>query len=280
MGIEPYKRDQPRHLSLNHIAERIFVLALLFIFSSCIKDDGLSSIAGEDYSSYPTTLRALSQPELDSLRHELDLKLGSQYLAVLDEYGLLGHYGLLTRGQSTISDPNQAISRAKAALMVLEKFSHVVDTSMIFVESVNRASDPIHSDWVITFQNQVYENVEVRETRVFAIVADNFVLLDGHHYANIYIPRTNIISKQQAKDSLIGKEIQYYCWSPGRYVITDSSIVVDSVQCCVFPLVKRGSIELRVAWKVPVGAGGQPQWYFFIDMITGEIVATEQLFFC
>jgi hypothetical protein len=262
-------------------AKVIFVLALLLIFASCVKNDVVSSSDGEDYSSYPTTLHPLSQPDLDSLQKEFDQKLGSQYLAKLDEYGLLGHFGFLTRGQSTITDPNQAIPQAKSALLHLDKFSNIYDTSIINVQSAWQVqADPIYSEWRITFQNQIYRNLEVRETMVFALVTDNFVLLDGHHYSNIYVPQTNLISRQQAKDSLVGKEIVFLCWSPGKYIITDSSIAIDSIQRCIFPLMKGGTIELHVTWKVPVGEGGWPRWYYFIDVITGEIVATEQLFIC
>ncbi len=231
---------------------------------------------------YPTTLHKLSQTELGSLQEKLDDKLsGMEYEAELDSFGLLGHYGLFPRGKSSITDTALAITLAKTALLYLCDFSNIVDTSTLYVERLRHAVlPPYFTDWDISFKNQYYNGMEVWDSQTLAIVADDFIHITGHHYKNVFIPEHNIISKEQAKMKLVGTEIHYYCWVPSTFVITDSSINLETMEQCVYPLVKPNSIELRVAWKVPISSDGSPMWYYFIDVVTGETIGIRQLFIC
>jgi hypothetical protein len=217
----------------------------------------------------------LSQAELDSLRIVLDGKItGTGIKAQLDSFGLLRHYGLVPRGNSAITDPAQAVSLAKNALVRLNDFSNISDTSALSVEEVtNYNPSPLdRSDWTVIFNNQSYNGLEVWNTRILTLVADNFILLDGHHFKNVFIPQKNIISKEQAKDSIIGKEIIFYGYGPSTFVIADSSIDLDSVKQCIYPFIKTNSIELRVAWKIPITIAHSkwPTWYYFSDILSGE----------
>jgi len=231
---------------------------------------------------YPTTLYKLSQSELDFLQENLNNKLsGTKYEAELDSFGLLGHYGLFPRGKSNITDTALAITLAKTALLYLCDFFNIVDTSTLYVERLRHAVlPPYFTDWDISFKNQYYNGMEVWDTQTLAIVADDFIHITGHHYKNVFIPEHNIISKEQAKIRLVGTEIHYYCWVPSTFVITDSSINLETMEQCVYPLVKPNSIELRVAWKVPISSDGSPMWYYFIDVVTGETIGVRQLFGC
>ncbi len=260
-------------------------LFLLLILTSCEKDEVSSPSNGNANKSYPTILYKLSQPELDSLQVKFNQKiLDTGYLAKLDSFGLLGHYGVLSRGQSNISDPTQAISLAKTALLRLSDFSNILDTSALYIkEATNYNPTPTNfSDWRIIFKNQSYNGMEVWDTQIMAIVADNFILLDGHYYNNIFIPKQDVISKEQVKRNLLGTEIQYFGWTPETFTITDSTIDLETMEQCIYPLIKVSSIELRVVWKVPISpAPGNPaMWYYFIDVLTGEKIALEQLFIC
>jgi hypothetical protein len=258
---------------------------ILLIFTSCKKDEVSSPSNSNANKFYPTILYKLSQPELDSLQTKLNQKIiGTEYLARLDSFGLLDHYGLLSRGKSNISDPNQAISLAKTALLHLDDFSNILDTSALSIkEATNYNPTPTSfTDWRIIFNNQSYNGMEVWDTQIMAIVADDFILLDGHHYNSIFIPQQDVISKEQTKKNLIGTEIHYECWSPETYIIADSSINLGSMEQCIYPFAKTNSIELRVVWKVPITSapGNPPMWYYFIDVLTGETVAVQQLFVC
>jgi hypothetical protein len=49
---------------------------------------------------------------------------------------------------------------------------------------------------------------------------------------------------------------------------------------CIYPLQKMNSMELHVVWKVSISQGSFMGWYYFIDVLTGETIAVEQLFVC
>ncbi len=259
----------------------IFIL-LLLAFTSCEKNEITYPSSGNVDRFYPTTLRKLSRAELDSLKVKFNNKLlGTMYQAKLDSFGLLGHYGLRPRGKSNISDTAQAITLAKTALLCLSEFSNIVDTSTIYVEETRHFKSGPITDWRFYFRNQYYQGLEVWNTHIHAIVADDFIFLDGHHYRNIFIPKHKIISKERAKMNLVGTEIYFYCWDLDTAIITDSSINIEMIEQCIYPIVKSNSIELHVAWKVPIsGYSKFPFWYYFIDVVTGETLGVMQLFIC
>ncbi len=196
----------------------------------------------------------------------------------------LGHLGLLQRGRSSITDPNNAISVAKGVLLQLSSFSNVSDSSVLQVqEATNYNPTPLNiSDWTVTFKNQILNGIEVWNTDILVLINDNTVLLDWHHYKYAFIPDHDLISKERAKKLLVGKDIIYDCWTPGKFTVTDASIKTESMSLCVFPLVKGDSLELRIAWKIPIFSFSNiyPAWYYFIDVLSGETVRVEQLSIC
>ena len=261
---------------------KIYLFAfLLLILTSCNRDGSTSPSDGNTDKSYPTTLIKLNQSELDSLKVILNQKLGTRYLAQIDSFGLLGYYhgGVPIPRGSTITNQAQAISLAKSAIQDLSQFTNVFDTSALVLRSAD--INGITGYWDIIFANQLYKGLEVWNTRIDAIVADQFILLyQQHHYKDINIPQQNVISKEVAKSKLVGTEIKYECWSASSYVITDSSINLESIEQCIYPLLKMNSIELRVVWKIPISLSNFVGWYYFMDVVTGEIIASEQLFMC
>jgi hypothetical protein len=261
---------------------KIYLFAfLLLIITSCNKDGSTSPSNGDADKSYPTILIKLDQSELDSLNLILSQKLGTRYLAQLDSFGLLGYYhgGVAKPRGSTITNPAQAISLAKSALLDLSQFTNVSDTSALVIRRAE--INGVTNDWEIIFGNQSYEGLEVWNNRIDAIVANQFILLyQQHHYKNIIIPQLNVISKEHAKSKLVGTEIKYQCWSASSYVIADSSINLETVEQCIYPLLKMNSIELRLVWKIPISLSIFVKWYYFIDVLTGETIAVEQLFVC
>jgi hypothetical protein len=233
-------------------------------------------------SPYPTTLRKLSQSEFDARQNQLTLKLGAQYTARLDQFGLLDHLGTLSRGKSSITIPDQAVSVVKFALQQLSSFTNISDTSTLVLESAtNYTGSPSFTDWVIIFKNQIYKGIEVWDTRIITLVSDNLVSLDWHHYNDVFVPRDDIVSRERAQKAIVGNVISFYCWSPGRFTITNSSIMTAGMVYNIVPLVKNDSLEFHLAWRIPISpAGGSPYWYYFVDVLTGEVILVRQLFIC
>jgi hypothetical protein len=224
----------------------------------------------------------LSQSEFNARQDQLSLKLGAQYTATLDGFGLLGHLGLLSRGKSSITIPDQAVTVAKYALQQLSSFTNISDTSALSVENATKYDgSQSFSDWTITFKDQTYQGIEVWDTRILTLVSDNLVSLDGHHYKDVFVPRDDIVSRERAQQSIVGKVISYSCFTPGRFTITASSIVTAGVAYNIVPLVKNDSLEFHLTWRIPISPEGEsPYWYYFLDVLTGETILVRQLFIC
>ncbi|MCK9426033.1 MAG: T9SS type A sorting domain-containing protein [Ignavibacteriaceae bacterium] len=244
----------------------------------------LTVVASNANLSYPTILRKLDETEMTIRQNELTQMLGTKYIATLDSFGLIGHLGMLSRGRSSITTADQAISVAKNALLHFKDFTNVADTSLLTVhEATNYNPFPTNnSDWTVDFDNQSYNNLEVWRTNILLLINDVKISMDWHHYKDIFIPKVDLISKERAKRELVGKEISYYCWGPTKFTMTEESINIDSLSLSIYPLSKNDVIEFRAVWKVPIYESSSqfPSWYYFIDVLTGEIVGTEQLFIC
>jgi hypothetical protein len=252
---------------------------LLLAFSSC---EDYQITEPDSNKIYPTTLRKLSQFELDSLNVILNQKLDTIYRAEIDSFGLLCDYSghIWPRG-SDITDSIQAVSIVKAAIFNLNQFTNVSDTSDLVVK-IGRKNN-VTGDWDVIFINQFYKGMEVLNTQIKAILTNNCVVLYGsHHYKKIFIPLQGIIDKEIIKQKLIGVGIDYYCNSYTKYVITDVCISTETFEKCIFPLIKNDTIELHVCWKVPVFFDGGPLkgWHCYVDVLTGELLASEQTFLC
>jgi len=244
----------------------------------------LNVIASNANASYPTILSKLNPAELAIRQNELTQMLGTKYTATLDSFGLIGHLGMLSRGISSITTADQAISVAKKALLQFKDFTNVADTSLLTVhEATNYNPFPTNnSDWTVDFDNQSYNNLEVWRTKILLLINDVKTSMDWHHYKDIFIPKEDLLSKERARGELVGKEISYYCWGPTKFTMTEESINVDSLSLSIYPLRKNDVIEFRVVWKIPIYSYSRiyPSWYYFIDVLTGEIVGIEQLFIC
>ena len=203
-------------------------------------------------------------------------------MAQIDSFGLLDYYhgGIWKPRGSDIKDSMQAISLAKSAIVNLSQFTNVSDTSDLI--SIRAIINDATKDWEIIFGNQIYKGMEVMNTRIDAIVANEFVCLSGqHHYKNIFISQQDVISKERIIQKLVGTEITYQCNSPSKYLITSSSINLDLIKECIYSLLNNDSIELRVVWKVPIMYNSVlTGWNYYLDIYTGEVIALEQLFYC
>lgn len=259
------------------------LFVILFILTSC-RESEISSPSDNDANIlYPTTLYKLDKALYDSIKTAFQLTLGTSYYATLDSFGCIGHVGLLSRGPSAITDQSQAVAAAKNALIYLKEYSKISDTSVVVSEATKNSIPPNITDWTISFKNQIYEGFEVWDTQILTIISDNGVMIDGHHYKNIFIPHQNIISKEQAKKNLVGQTFEYQCWTPSSFTITDSTIKIDKIEQCIFPLSVDNKVELRVAWKVPIypsAASNYPMWYYFVDVLSGATISVKQLFIC
>lgn len=262
----------------------IFILPLITILSCRILDT-----SGESNNSnigYPTTLYPLTETELNKLQTELNSLAGSQYKASLDTYGLIGPAGLLNRGTSSITDINSAVSKAKNAVVIFSKFTNVSDTSLLSVdEATNIHGTDLFNDWIVSFKNQTYNDMEVLNSTIMVLVTDDIVQIAGHHYCEIFVPEENRITSQDAEKSIIGMELTYYGFADvDTFIVTEDALningAIENTTIKILPYEKNDSLEMHVCWRVPIFAFGSkyPDWYVFVDIISSKVITYWTLF--
>jgi len=262
------------------------VILSLLLFVSCeLFED--STDQKNSNIEYPTIIYPLSETEICKLQLELYSLLNSEYLAALDEYGFIRSNWKINRGSSSISDENIAISQAKATINTFSQFTNITDTSILIVkEATNQSGTPFFSDWIISFENQSYDNIEVLSTEIMIIITDNIIQIIGHHYPDIVIPDHDLISLEDAEESVIGLELTYYGYADiDTFVVDENSIHVDNASeettMKILPFEVDENIELRVCWRIPIFMGSiYPDFYIFIDTVSGDMITYKTLFIC
>lgn len=264
----------------------IFILPLLIVVSCKILET-----SGESDNSnigYPATLYPLTETELNELQTELDSLASSQYKASLDKYGLIGPAGLLSRGSSSINDVNSAVSKSKIAIVTFSKFTNTSDTSLL---SVNKATNihgtDLFSDWIVSFKNQTYNDMEVLNSAIIVLVTDDVVQIAGHHYREIFVPVENRITLEDAEKSIIGMELTYYGYADlDTFIVTEDALHIDgaieNTSIKIIPYEQIDSLEIHICWRVPIYAFGSkyPAWYVFVDIISSKVITYWTLFVC
>ena len=268
---------------------KYFILIIIVI--SCENKDILSP-DNDSNNFYATTFTKLDQIKLDSLNNKLIEKLGTNSYAQIDSFGFTSHhqntgniydeYGNILTG-SNIDNTTQAVSLAKSTIFKLNNFTNVIDTLELSVKTVER---DLYNDWKIEFKNQIFKNLEVLNTEIeVKITINDFVIINGsnpRHYKNIIIPTNEKITKNKAKEILVGTEIEFICQQKIKFLITDESIQLEDIEKCIYPFQEKNTITLHTVWKVPVYYDSKTLlgWYYYIDEISGKIINYEQLFYC
>ena len=263
---------------------RIGEVKIVIIVSDGSESDSssfiLNIVQSPSTQSYPTILYPLTESELATVQSTFESLNNTQIRASLDKYGLLDWSGLLNRGQSTIQNVNVAVSMAKSSLLKFNEFSNITDTVLLVVKrATNEHGSNLFSDWAIEFENQLYRDLIVEKTGIFILVHDDVRQIHGHHYTDIFIPTEEIIDKEIVTSLIDGYIIEYDCWTPQEYIIESDDIVNADIETVIYPLELNESLEFRVTYKIPI-VNPQPQWYIFIDVVTGEIIEIRQLFIC
>lgn len=261
----------------------LFMLPLLVFINCELFDD--TDAQEKSNIDYPTTLTPLSGTELNELELKLDSLSNSQYKVALDEYGFIGSAGTLNRGSSSISNADIAIVEAKDAIARFTEFINVTDTSQLIIsEATNQHGTDLFNDWIVSFQNQSYDNIEVLNTGIMVLITDNIIQITGHHYTDIVIPEDDLVSLEDAEESVIGLELTYYGWADiDTFVVDENALHVDNANeeatIKIFPFDNDDNIELRVCWRIPIFWGSlYPGFYIFVDILSKEMITYQTLF--
>ena len=253
----------------------VLVPLVLLSIASCCDHDPASP---EPEPEYPTTLHPLSEEALNELRADY-AALNPRVCSTLNEYGLtsgLCYEGTVGLPEST--DVGNVIARAKVVVTANAQFTGVSDASNLHVRSY--LISPQRRFLRIVFEPQCYAGLEVVGSTV-SVHMDSLgaLAINGCHYRQIYIPDPPLVSAAQAQAAIIGLQITWYD-SDGNsqiYAVTGDSFQGEPARV-VLPHELETSIQLRVAWQIPVGTDIL-SWFVYVDTMDGQLLKVEQLFY-
>jgi hypothetical protein len=255
-------------------------IIICFLFYNCEKIVSIND--NEVDNNYPTILYFLTSDSLQQTQLDFDELNDSKICSRLNEFGLTGHdHCYRNNPQIKISHENDALEIAINTLVKNNKYTNVTNSLALVTGgyTIGYINDE-KTHWGIHFEPQQYQGLEVFGTRIdIALFGDGVFNIDGFWYKNIYIPFVDKVNKSSAKDAVIGQSI---VWSEmngesNEFIVTRSA-VVNNFEKIVLPLEKENSIELRVAWKIPIQFGSFIGWHIYLDTTTGEILGTVQEF--
>lgn len=274
---------------------------LIFAMGGSLGCDRLTDLLGDDLSeedpSYPTTYYTLTTSQLGQATETFSQLNNGQICTELNAYGWCSNNWTLCIEivRQEVFDRAGQISMMKASLVASRQFSVVADSnSLVISKSWARGGcilcDGSEGDittigWMIEFENQVYNGLEVLDTRLTVLTDIEKVWhMGGHWYPEVYIPETDQFSPEEAKQSLIGIELQLEgSYTNPSYIIPAGSFI-EQVGKFIIPLEAADSVEMRVVWRIGVKyitnenvSDGLATWHVYVDSSTGELVRTEQL---
>jgi len=261
----------------------IIVISLLSILiSNCGKLISPFFDYEKEIIYYPTTVHSVSDEELYQLQKEFDVLNNNRISTRLNKYGLTGGGGYYIQNPKIkIADENIVINYAINTLVKNKKFTNVTDSNELVKNDFRISNIKNESTyWKILFNPQKYRGYEVFGSRIaVALYGYGVFYIDGFWYKDIYIPPIDIISKETARKKVIGRKI---IWNEGggpiEFTVTENLVEVY-IEKIIYPLEKEETIELRVAWRIPIIFGtSMIGWHIYIDTTTGEEIAIIQLF--
>jgi hypothetical protein len=234
--------------------------------------------------NYPYKIYAKTADEIAVLQSEFDSLNENKICTILNQFGFTDDANCQEENvEENIVDQQKILSLVKSTLVKNSKFTNVLDTLNLEVRKVYHA-DRSPSLYSIYFEDQVVDGITVEESRILVFFYGNYVYqIRGSWYPKIPIPPKGYgISILGAKNKIIRKKIEYYCWSPLDFTITWQSIVDEYTIKCIYPIVDDNSIEFRYVYRFSVRRSirSDQDFHIYVDIITGEIIRIEPLFIC
>ncbi|MFB0515216.1 MAG: hypothetical protein ACETWG_01270 [Candidatus Neomarinimicrobiota bacterium] len=285
-------------MKLYPMARLLLILGLIIAFA--VQNCGiLDSDLNDDCAApqdYPSKSCLLPPEDLHALQQTINtLNDGQLKSAQLDSFGYITSEGVYQGWSAEGLCPSQEtlmITWAEEAVLKFGEFTGLPDFPAFEVQTSrgSRADSgecggqpaEVYYNWLIRFHNQVYEGLEVLNTRIsVGLYSEGAYWIEGHWYPEITIPKCESVSCSKAKEMIIGTEITWHGLGGEPHVfIVNVSSIMDSEEKVVLPFRTSDCIELRVAWRIGIEylPSESPSWYIYVDTVTGETISIWQLF--
>lgn len=230
--------------------------------------------------NYPTIIEELNDREIDQLIGELD----QSPMALCQSVDVFG-FPFANLDDTLCIDENnwryyatidQLKKNTKIAVSDYGHLLNVTDTSKIKILSIvtpdgktyekfyATETDSAPPVWIITTNQQYYNDLIVRGSNLSIILAsDHVVSIGGHWYDYIYIPDFDNYSEIDAKESLFNRTIE----DGSNEIIPTSEMTWHYSKKIIVPIRRSNKIELRVCWAMYPST-----WEIMVDTQTGEII--------
>ena len=262
----------------------VFGLTFLILFN-CSKDKNPVS---NFHENYPIIIRPLNDTELQGLKNQFHAK-NPRVCSTLDKYGFTGIrktcYGYNGEGiQGSDVNVEQMIRKAKEFIFINSQFTNVLDTSLLQIRQWRSTNISwwINNYFEVSFKEQVYKSLPVIDynTRIKVKLDSLGVFsIEGYWYDEIYIPPVDQINVKDAKKEVVGIEIIWHDsgGSPLKFIVNENNLNYP-VTKVIYPIKSDNSIELRIAWEIPVTIDDLIGWHIYFDTMKGEILQIIQEF--
>jgi len=252
-----------------------YVLLFIILCIGCTEDELTDP-------NYPTTINPISKQELNLLSDEvwesqignctaIDTLFGYLFSTIDNEVCIDSSW----RANFTYAELEAIAADAVARYA---SFLHVADPTEFEVNDIRELEgldynsflaanpDSLPWFWIVRSKPQIYEGMEVRGTYLTVVISpQGAASVGGIWYNTIYVPLSDSISEEKAKENLMGKTLTY---SSSKLTIGNSTSWSNSKKLIV-PLKQADKIELRVCWALRPG-----NWEVLIDTQTGEQIST------
>ena len=228
---------------------------------------------------YPTTVAPLDSVTLHHYTNEYQALNNNRICTGLNEYGFCEYHVTSCPGRPLsveITSENEMIERAQEFIARNHKFTGISFPGGLQVStSYGIGPGSKHTEWNIIFRNQIYKGYEVLNTAFYVFLDhDGVYMIGGNWYPQITIPDQDNYTLDQAKESLYGHQITFWCWNQVEITVSESNIKPESRKVIV-PFETDDRMELRVAWEIYIKGSPDssiPIWVIYIDSMTGEIL--------
>lgn len=230
--------------------------------------------------NYPTTIEQLNTVEIDQIINVLEQTPMANCQSV-DVFGFpfinLDNDLCIDAENWRYHSTKTALSDStKKAIFTYGQLLNVSDTAGIQILSTLTPDDVTYDKfyavktdsappvWILTTQQQRYNNLTVRGTYLSVILApDHIVGISGHWFDFIYIPNEDNFSDTEAQESLYNRTFDYN----NRDITPNSEMTWHETRKVIMPVRRSNKIELRVCWALYPST-----WEIIVDTQTGEVI--------